>query len=87
MLNGSFGYCSFGFDCPGVVGQNKQVWGNYIDWRIMRMVEAAAELGTDQLREVIKRGYRIVYLVSDEQIEILTVSEGHRQLPQDLLNG
>ena len=45
------------------------------------------EFDRDDLREMIKRGYRIVYLVSDEQIEILTVSEGHRQLPQDLLNG
>ena len=39
-----------------VVGQQKEVWENYIDWRIMRMVEAARELGTDQLREVIARG-------------------------------
>ena len=39
-----------------VVGQMKEVWENYIDWRIMRMVEAAEKLGTDQLTEVIKRG-------------------------------
>ena len=39
-----------------VVGQQKEVWENYIDWRIMRMVEEAAEKGTDQLREVIRRG-------------------------------
>ena len=39
-----------------VVGQHKEVWENYIDWRIMRMVEAAAAQGTDQLHEVIKRG-------------------------------
>ena len=39
-----------------VVGQNKEVWESYIDWRIMRMVEEAAKLGTDQLREVVKRG-------------------------------
>ena len=39
-----------------VVGQQKEVWESYIDWRIMRMVEAARELGTDQLREVIARG-------------------------------
>ena len=39
-----------------VVGQRKEVWENYIDWRIMRMVEAARERGTDQLREVIERG-------------------------------
>jgi len=39
-----------------VVGQLKDVWENYIDWRIMRMVEEAEKLGTDQVREVIKRG-------------------------------
>lgn len=39
-----------------VVGQGKEVWENYIDWRIMRMVEEAKELGTDQVRAVIERG-------------------------------
>ena len=39
-----------------VVGQQKEVWEGYIDWRIMRMVEEAAKLGTDQVREVVKRG-------------------------------
>ena len=39
-----------------VVGQKKEVWENYIDWRIMRMVEEAHKKGTDQLREVINRG-------------------------------
>ena len=39
-----------------VVGQMKEVWENYIDWRIMRMVEEAQKLGTDQVHEVIKRG-------------------------------
>ena len=39
-----------------VVAQMKEVWEGYIDWRIMRMVEAGKELGTDQLREVIGRG-------------------------------
>ena len=29
---------------------------NYIDWRIMRMVKDAREMGTDQVREVLKRG-------------------------------
>ncbi len=42
-----------------VVGQQKEVWENFIDWRIMRMVEAAAELGTDQLREVVERGRQV----------------------------
>ena len=33
-----------------VIGQKKEVWENYIDWRIMRMVEEAAKLDTDQVR-------------------------------------
>jgi toxin ParE1/3/4 len=39
------------------------------------------EYGRDDLREVIRRGYRVVYLVTDEQVEIVTVREGHRRLP------
>ena len=42
-----------------VVGQKKEVWKNYIDWRIMRMVQEAHRMGTDQLREVIKRGRKV----------------------------
>ncbi len=42
-----------------VVGQKKEVWENIIDWRIMRMVKDAAAMGTDQVREVIKRGKEI----------------------------
>ena len=36
-----------------VVGQMQDVWNSYIDWRIMRMVQDARELGTDQVREVV----------------------------------
>ena len=39
-----------------VVGQRKEVWESYIDWRIMRMVEEGQRLGTDQLRVCIERG-------------------------------
>ncbi len=39
-----------------VAGQMQEVWNSYIDWRIMRMVKDARELGTDQVREVIERG-------------------------------
>jgi toxin ParE1/3/4 len=44
------------------------------------------EFNRDDLREVIKRGYRIVYLVTDERIEILTIRDGHRRLPPGLAN-
>lgn len=35
------------------------------------------------LREVLLRSYRIVYLVTDDAIVVLTVFEGHRLLPED----
>lgn len=38
------------------VGEEKEVWDSFIDWRIMRMVEEARRLGTDQLRAVVERG-------------------------------
>ena len=39
-----------------VIGQEQEVWNDFINWRIMRMVEDAQALGTDQVREVIKHG-------------------------------
>ena len=44
------------------------------------------EFDRDELREVIKRGYRIMYRVSDELVEIVAVIEGHRQVPSDILD-
>jgi toxin ParE1/3/4 len=40
------------------------------------------EYGREDLREMIKRGYRVVYLVTDERVEIVAVREGHRRLPK-----
>ncbi len=42
------------------------------------------ELGRNDVREVFKRTYRIVYRVREKRIEILTVFEGHRRFPEDL---
>lgn len=42
------------------------------------------ELGRDDVREVIKRTYRIVYRVLRDRVEVLTVFEGHRLFPRDL---
>ncbi|MDP1922818.1 MAG: type II toxin-antitoxin system RelE/ParE family toxin [Myxococcales bacterium] len=36
------------------------------------------------LREVIFKGYRIVYTVAQGKLIVLTVFEGHRRLPADL---
>ena len=41
------------------------------------------ELGSTAIREVLEANYRIVYRLTPERIEILTVFEGHRQLPVD----
>lgn len=38
------------------------------------------ELDREDLREMIVRGYRIVYRVTGDAIEVLTVFEGHRLL-------
>jgi len=41
------------------------------------------EKGRDDVREVLQRTYRIVYRVRAEQIDVLTIFEGHRLLPGD----
>lgn len=38
------------------------------------------EVGNPEIRELIYRGYRIVYRIKGETLEILTVFEGHRLL-------
>lgn len=38
------------------------------------------EIGNPYIRELIYRGYRIVYRLNDDRIEILTLFEGHRLL-------
>jgi len=43
------------------------------------------ELGRDDVREVLERGYRIVYRVLEDEIHILTVFEGHKSLRPDNL--
>lgn len=45
------------------------------------------ELARDDVREVLRGPYRLVYRVSDGRIRIriLTVFEGHRSFPDDLL--
>ena len=38
------------------------------------------EIGNPDIRELIFRGYRIVYRLNGDRVEILTVFEGHRLL-------
>ena len=41
------------------------------------------ELSLDQIREVLYKNYRIVYLIKKNAIEILTVFEGHKLLDKE----
>jgi toxin ParE1/3/4 len=41
------------------------------------------ELARDDVREVLVRSYRIVYLVTSSSIDVLTIFEGHRLFPDD----
>jgi plasmid stabilization system protein ParE len=45
------------------------------------------ELGRNDVREILKRAYRIVYRVREKRIEILTIFEGHRKFPEDVGKG
>ena len=44
------------------------------------------EFGREDIREVLLRSYRIVYLISDDTIDVLTVFEGHRLLESDSIS-
>jgi toxin ParE1/3/4 len=43
-----------------------------------KMGRVVPEFSDPNIRELIIKGYRIVYLIKDVRIEILTVFEGHR---------
>ena len=42
------------------------------------------ELAREDVREVFRRTYRIVYRVSEHRVEVLAVFEGHRLFPEDV---
>jgi plasmid stabilization system protein ParE len=46
---------------------------------------AVPEFEDPQVREIVRRAYRIVYrLVGDNQVHVLTIHHGGRQLPSSL---
>jgi len=56
------------------IGESKDVWENFIDWRIMRMVKDAKEIyDTDQIHEVIRRGRQMKMPV----VASLKMNDGH----------
>lgn len=42
------------------------------------------EIGRDDIREILKHTYRVIYRVRGGRLEILTVFEGHRLFPRDV---
>ncbi len=45
------------------------------------------EVGRDDVREFLLRSYRLVYRVLDQAVDVLTVFEGHRLLPVEIIDG
>lgn len=45
-----------------------------------RIGRSVPETGNPDIRELIYRGYRVVYQLNGDRIDILTVFEGHRLL-------
>jgi len=45
------------------------------------------ELSLENIREILYKGYRLVYLVKKNSVEVLTVFEGHRLLKKDEVVG
>jgi plasmid stabilization system protein ParE len=43
------------------------------------------ELARDDAREILLKSYRLVYLLTESRIQVLTVFEGHRRFPKGLL--
>jgi len=63
--------------------------------RLIADVERAAEFplagrvvpeaGRQDVRELFRRTYRIVYLVDEDAIDVLTIFEGHRRFPEGVI--
>ncbi len=48
-----------------------------------RLGRQVPELGSNDIREVLEGKYRIVYRITAQRLEILTVFEGRHQFPSD----
>lgn len=44
------------------------------------------EFGNDRIRELVIDAYRLVYRLEGNCVEVLTVFEGHRQMPIELVD-
>ena len=72
------------------VAKNSKLYADRLIHRLIRRSEQIAEFPlsgrivpeymTENIREVIERPYRIIYLIKVEQIDILTVVHGNQEL-------
>ncbi|MCK9212484.1 MAG: type II toxin-antitoxin system RelE/ParE family toxin [Ignavibacteriaceae bacterium] len=75
-----------------IARDNIKVAGEFVD-KLTYLAETIAdnprkgrvvpELSIENIRELLHKNYRIVYLVKKSSIEILTVFEGHQLLKKD----
>jgi len=49
--------------------------------------QVVAELGRKEIREVLQGNYRLIYRVSDQRVDILTVFHGARLLTDSDIEG
>jgi len=52
--------------------------------RSPRQGRKVPELDRDEIREAIVGNYRVVYIIRAKLVEVLTIFEGHKLLPDDL---
>ena len=52
-----------------------------------RLGRVVPEVDLDHVREIVREGYRIVYLESDDSVEVLAVLHGRQDLGQKLRRG
>jgi plasmid stabilization system protein ParE len=50
-----------------------------------RIGRVVTEIGNPEIRELIYRGYRIVYRINKKTLDVLTVFEGHRLLRDNVI--
>ena len=43
------------------------------------------ELGKHEIRELVCGNYRLVYLIGSDRLLVLTIFEGHRMFPEDVV--
>jgi addiction module RelE/StbE family toxin len=66
-------------------------WVDQLQNRAEQVAEApragrvVPELEREEIREVILKGYRIVYFLGPNEIAIMTLFEGHRLFPLELI--